>query len=373
MILDKRRANFKRWQKFAGECTKSLSDEQRLMLEMAGSASPKSRRGLVGSLTRVGMSKKQVDEVTRIHELLGKRRKDYKVVDEFLEYYKSVAKKDRPGEIYLSSREMLSKSDGASSLLIRELIKLGVASVRGNVGWLRNIIVRIIKMLPNEIIFRAQSANFRDMNQVKDLSKSVIVLLEKMRGKLTGDAYKILVHQLDSIIGSAESKKGVYSSGATWSLAQFRDKITSGRYEPEFIGFWIQELISRTAAREVRTLLKKVMTKKYIEAMPISNIWLLHYYYPLDGDLRNILSNKILKAYNSEDYYLQYLAISLLENGIIKKEMMAKDEEFKRALFQIKRDFYHRTLSSGIAIHFSLHNLMLLGDKDHRHLWWLVL
>ena len=160
--------------------------------------------------------------------------------------------------------------------------------------------------------------------------------------------------------------------GGDWSLAELRRRLKGNQVDRRIWNFLFQKLRIRTSSIESSLLLKKRMTDDFIQNMSVADIWLFHHYYPIEDSLREKALDKISKAWNRDNLWLQYLVIELIQKPEIKKPLAKRKKFFKKALFQIKRRFYRDLLSQGLAVDFALYQLIELGDYDRRDLWWLA-
>ena len=251
---------------------------------------------------------------------------------------------------------MLVLAKKLHSSFLQKIIELHIALKINNIGWAKKIISQIIRIDPHELIFRIQPYAYKNKKQVEKMATVVRNLLVSTKPLLKNKLlYRLFESRIKSILDP--STKG------SWSLADIREIVEGNTPQSLHFDVWIKELLLRTSKSEVARFLEKKLNKKYIRQMDASRIWVFNYYYPKDLTLRNFIIDKIYKTYQRQDSYLKYLVLKLLSNPVIKKAMAEKDPFFNKALFQIKRSVYRRFLSQGEAVHFSLYNLMQLGDK----------
>lgn len=161
--------------------------------------------------------------------------------------------------------------------------------------------------------------------------------------------------------------------GSEWSLTELRKIIGTYRLGRSFPDFWYMEMLNRTSDAEIFNFMDKSLSSRGIQQLPYESMWIFSYYLPTDDTRRKLIADKLLRMWRSKNDYHRYIVVNMLSNEAIKRLLIEKEHSFKRALFQIERDFFHKTLQSGTAVDFSLYHLIRLGDKDDRSLWWMVL
>lgn len=367
MLLDKKNGKFKRWENFYRKCYLNMSKLHRAMLNV-GNREFRNEKELQLFLKKHGLKSalgtKERERIFNVYTAIQKRKKDREIVKDFIRYDQERIDNANSNAFFIKNQEMLRKSRDLHSTFIRDIIELSIASKIKNKGWVKRVASKIIKQGPREFIFRSQQYSYLDNKSMMEFQKIVYKLLDSVKPLVNTEMlHRILVNRINKVLKSR-------SSSDSWSLADIREIIKWNALGIKFFGFWFQEMLSRTSDMEATLILQRIVDRNYIQKMRPAELWVFIYYYPKEKALRKLIIEKIYKAYLLDDPYIKYLILKLLERETIKKELGKKEAFFKKALFQIKRNFYRKLLLKGQAVHFSLYNLMRLGDNNPKNLWW---
>jgi hypothetical protein len=254
----------------------------------------------------------------------------------------------------------------------RRALSLFLSMNSNNKTWVRKNLKELLGTGPYRSIFGQQ---FNVSEKLKNewhevFEKSV----ERMR-ELLGEELTPLIF-VDRIAFWHQDKKSsewVSQFGADWSLTELREILKNPRVGHEHIDYWYFKLVNRTSDFEVKSILAKVLSAELIGHFKDEQLWLFQHFFPRSDDLREIIIGRLVKMWNGGDVYQRFIVLQCMKNSVVRNELGKKSKELARAYFQVEREYYREVLNAGKIVDFSLYNLVRLGDREEKNLWWLVL
>ena len=157
-----------------------------------------------------------------------------------------------------------------------------------------------------------------------------------------------------------------------WSLNEIRELMKTHRYGYKFPAFWVNQLLGRTAVKEVNEyvqIFNNVDKIKYINTL---DYWIFKNIYPTDDKSREILVNGLLS--NKRDKPLvEFVILSLLDNPIFKKSISKKNRTYSKPVFSLLRKKLHENLHLGKESSLLVYKLLKMGEESNEFFWWLLL
>lgn len=187
------------------------------------------------------------------------------------------------------------------------------------------------------------------------------------------EGLKILAEKITQTGHTQEFRTVRSRMGADWSLAELRERFKNPLLKSEYFDFWYMIMMNRTSDAELRQKFRQAITKRSLLQSRAGQLWVFEYFFPGEDSLRQIILAKLLKAWRSGNQIDRYSVLRTLELPKVKQALAAMNPTFKRASFQIKREFFNELLHSGYSTENALYELYLLGDKNEENLWWLML
>ena len=279
--------------------------------------------------------------------------------------FKSLIENIQKQKKYSDINKELKKVENIKNNLLRRLSHLALALNVNNLGWGNQVVKKILKineydLMLNPIRQQKNEEEFVVLLEIllKEYSeKSKDILKAQMLANLfyhygQSNSYKVLVNRFNSL----------------WPLLEVREIIKKTMFAGEFFNFWYIHLLNRTSDNNLRALMRGMLDNDTIERADISQFWVFDYYYPGDPKLRNIITQKLYKAWESKSIKDQLIILKVLNNGILKRDLAKLNNYFDKPLFQIKREFFKNNLSNPILTEYSLFNLTILGDTKLKNL-----
>ena len=283
-----------------------------------------------------------------------------------------VAMRELPKEMsahdYVKSAKLLGPLENSPEMFWGLWTEIALALRAKNDAWVRNKIKSLLLRGPLQLIFETPSL-------YNELFRQQVIELVLQLGRSLADKklLTLLIWYLGEFFDEAELKPVISEFGIKSSLSEIRLLSRMELYGKEYLWPWFLILFSRAGNIEVMDSLKKVSSPERWSQKAGFPRELLLYYFPTDENERQIVFKQLQQLARSSRPYDQYVILTLLENKTIKDGLQKIDKRFGRAPFQLKREFFRKTLARGIAIEFCIYNLALLGDREVDSLWWLVL
>lgn len=248
-----------------------------------------------------------------------------------------------------------------------------LATRSGNQSWAKSLIEEIITISFEEFVF--QFGNFEYSDAANSLFVDNIVKgMKYIDGSFKRKNIKrILFLHIEDLINDKKIRTYNLNQKYNWSLTEVREQLASINYGKKYVSIWYEFLYKRNNEMEANLFFNKALPIVFERGWEKSLFWILQYYYPKQEATRELANSLIRKMNKSNATYDKYVMTNLIENIAIKKMLQENDGKYKRAIFQLKRDFYKLNIKERKMIKFSIYNLLKLGERDTELLWWLIL
>jgi hypothetical protein len=215
--------------------------------------------------------------------------------------------------------------------------------------------------------------SFSEDEQIK-IRDFIIFVLKKYQEQFGDEeGTKILAEKITNAVGNNEFKVVRNRLDADWSLTELRDNFKNPLLRSEFFDFWYMVMMNRTSDTEVRSRFRKALTQRSLKNAQPGQFWVMEYFFPAEKKKREIILSRLEDMWAGTDSLEQYTVLRVSRSLKIKNLLAKRIPDFKRADFQINREFYRKLLNSGRSTHYALAELFFLGDKNEENLWWLIL
>lgn len=253
----------------------------------------------------------------------------------------------------------------------KNITELTLALMVKNESMAKEKIKKWLNYSPEMLIFETGPEQFKNEEESSRLYHALLLVLKTIPEVISD---KSLIRLLGPVVKPLlperlqDEVEGIF----LWSSNDIEQGKKSINYGLEFPGAWFLLLYEKGDTKELEDYMKKAMTQRQFSRLALGPLWVLSYTYPtISGNWVN--SQKDLKNLVKLDFpYAQYLCLELAKRESLKREMGSHDERYKRAFFQIKREFMLNELKNSASVDFDVYSLALLGDTTAQNLWWMV-
>ena len=292
--------------------------------------------------------------------------KEYRKLIELISFGIDSEKFKTPYQRYRYQNEV----NELSSPFWKGIFSLNIALHSGNQPWLISLIKDLSRSSPYSFLVRGTSFTQQERVMVRDY---LLALLEKIDDESENEEILKILAEKITRLGVTNNFKTIRSRlDAEWSLSELRSNFKNPRLRKEFFDFWYQELMGRTSDAELDQKLRDGLNAKVLKYADTGQLWVFEHYFPADEELRNIIIHKFLTMWKSGDILKVHQVIKVLGDPKISRLLGEKNEDFKRANFQLRREFFKELLRSGRGVNYALYSLYKLGDEDLSNLWWMI-
>lgn len=305
-------------------------------------------------------------EISKSKFLKKLKRKSQNITSSYKDFNNLVAEIEKKETRTLEDKKnILQKIEKMDEGVLKNLLKAYLAFDWKNPDWQEESIQKIINTDLHQIIFEFDFQNDFIANKTQS---NIFLLLNKMKESLKeGSFNSLLIQYFTLITKNDEIEKLLSYSGGELSLKELREISNSYTKGIKNIGLWFFILNNRTFKQEVLEYMKNNFTFSNLRHFAKKFDWLLQYFRPSNIKIREYLIDEVLQR--KETLYTKFLWMSLLNYPEIKKVLIEKNKNYKKASFVIKRNFFRNAAEKGQIFDFSMYNLYKLGDRDTKLFW----
>ena len=253
----------------------------------------------------------------------------------------------------------VENSNGIFHLLIR----LAIANLVNNKGWLRKEAQRGLSLDFEQIIFL--TPYLIDANNKNLFYESLILLLKKL-SDIDDFLVKLFLYHYTSMHESNDKIQSIRSKlELNWSLNQIRSLRKSVNYGKKYRGFWLRITNKRSSDLEFDHFLNEINEENSIKNLNESELWVLKWKFPFKDPEKSLAIERLVSLWNSEESYYKYLVLEFVEDKMIRGLMSKKIEEFKIPYFQFKKNLLRELSNKDGGKAFILYQMILLGDYQN--------
>ncbi len=273
----------------------------------------------------------------------------------------------------LIDQQLLQQLKLVENPVMREIVEIVLALKSGNIFWAQRVIEKILVSDYHQLIFMRKITVSNPEQRMKELKRNdgLMIKMFKLVEKYIEDKNLVRAFRLFFEYGmnSKELPRFFGYISQSDSLSSIRTLI-KGRWGKRFPGLWFKVLMGKNHPAEAQAFLRVALAFPAIKHLDQGEMWLLAYHIPPSDSARKELRYKLEKLNKDNSAYAKYILLELMEQQpIIKKIMEEVDYEFRQPIYNLKRAFYRRLIQQRIASHFSLYQLIQLGDQDPWLLW----
>lgn len=253
----------------------------------------------------------------------------------------------------------------------RDLLNFVLAIKAKNRPWAVSLKRKIIKSSPYWNMVRGLKLSGEEQNKIRDF-----ILFSMELYKTFNDDYEGLKMLAEKVTqtGHTNDFKTIRSRiGADWSLTDLRGQFKNPLLKTEYFDFWYMMMMNRTSDAELREKFRQALSLRSLKKAQEGQLWVFEFFFPPQKKYREVILNKLTAMWSSRDLSNRYTVLRCLDSSKIKTSLSQRNEAFKRASFQLKRELFSDILSTGFSTEGALYELFLLGDKNEENLWWLML
>lgn len=268
-------------------------------------------------------------------------------------------------------QKVLAKISAIKTDFWRNFFEFSLASRAKNMPWAQRLKLDLMKYSPYWTLIKGVQYS---QTEERELEKFFIQEINNFSSLVdSGEQIKILAHRLNQM-GLGDSFENLSDEfDSDWSLTDLRERVKNPLLRTEFFDFWYLVLMNRTSEAELKEKMRGMITIKTLYGMEDGQLWPFEYTFSGVEKKREIIIKRLNKMWNSKEPIDQYTVLRVSQNPVVKKLLSEINSNFQRANFQIKREFFKDVLYSGYSTDVAMYELILLGDKDNNHLWWVFL
>ncbi len=292
-----------------------------------------------------------------------------------LRHYQTFIIKDMDKEIVKSTqRRILNIIRPSTEDLIQNIAFLNVAMSTNNQTWALNSVDKIILSTPLAPLVGHLDIVGMEKKE-KELWEKIIYRSVLGFKKFYGDDphTSFLADYLLPYLPRNEEDKWRHEFGANWSLGEIRNLYKGWTNGIRIAPLWYRQLSTRTSAVEIQAFLNTAYQEKRRDEYTWRELWLFDAFTPDSILTKQKVGKKLAEMINSDRPLQVLTALHGLENPQMAKEMALWNDKLKAPKNDVLKDIFRGFLDKGQMVHFSLYNLILLGENDPELLWWLVL
>lgn len=268
-------------------------------------------------------------------------------------------------------QDFLNEVEGLEVEFWKNLLSLHVATYAKNLPWANKLKKTIVKSSPFTLFVEGLSFNEDEEIIVRDyllkLFEDYVAILKDEEGG------KVMAKFLSDIVDTNDFRLLRTRLNADWSLTQIRENMKNPLHQQEYFDFWFYILMNRSSDVEVKRRFRDFIDPELVQKAGQGQFWVFEHFFPSEKEIREVLSDRLLSLYNRGDLNDRYIVLRTIQNVNLKKYLATKNENFKRADFQLQREFFQEVLNTGLSTPFALYYLSRLGNLDENDLWWLMI
>ncbi|MCR9203099.1 MAG: hypothetical protein NXH75_00870, partial [Halobacteriovoraceae bacterium] len=267
-------------------------------------------------------------------------------------------------------QDFLNEVDNLKSDFWKNFLSLHVAIYAKNLPWANKLKKKIVKSSPFTLLVEGLPFNEQEEEVVRDyLLKILEDYVEILKDEEGG---KIIAKFLSDIVDTNNFRLLKTRLNADWSLTQIRDNMKNPLHQQEYFDFWFYILMNRSSDVEVKRRFRDFIDPDLVKSAGQGQFWVFEHFFPSDKEIREILRKRLLLMWRRGDLNDQYTVLRSILNANLKQYLAKENDNFKRADFQLQREFFQNVLNTGLSTPFALYHLSLLGNLDENDLWWLM-
>lgn len=275
------------------------------------------------------------------------------------------SEKSKKGKVYFS--QLKNRIAYLDDNLLTRLYGIVVYLNLKNHGRAEKYIIDLLKKSPLADIYRSTGNSFVDQLFKGEIISLLLFIENNIQDKIL---FKMLIsYVLDYLkFGNIEIVKSIKDNfSSKWNLGELRNMMNSPTYGYNYPLFWYKQLTGVIHENELIIFLENSLdTDKLMRDFP-EYAEMFENYFPKSLKIREIIIKKTLELLNSKNRENQEIGLRVLNNQAIRDKVYESKGASFPPIFRLKRDFYKGNLEKGVAIEYSIYNLILLGDLNEKY------
>ena len=320
-------------------------------------------------LKEQGIEAYKAKMILEIFSLKVKTKKNYvrkfnKIVANFKENEKKNIGFDRIKENLTTIKEL-------KGTMLGYLAEILIAVRSGNKFWGNALIADFMFLDNSNALFSLPNKGSSKKDRL-ELKQNVVKIFSEINSFFKDPfLMRLLITKVAILMPSAIIGSSISQFDGSWSLTEIRETVYSKNRK--YLGFWFTQLLGRSTRNEWDTFLGNSLSLEKILSLKDDELWIFNFYFPKKDSHRTALLKRLNGLSKSKKFIDRYRIIELIKNKTLKDLLGKISPKFKRAHFNLERELYKDLLKDGRSVSFSLYNLISLGDKNDRLLWWLAI
>ncbi|PIK16464.1 hypothetical protein [Halobacteriovorax sp. JY17] len=315
-----------------------------------------------------GFSKKELENIESIWKAKYPGKNELDEISSIMSLIKNNKSKLNRFNLY---NKLIEKAESSKSSFISSLLfSVGYGQI-GNKGLLAEHFKKLISI--NEVVYiNDLSQEFISESNKEKYFKLINDLFSNLRESLEDEK---LIRILDSNFHFLDLEGKIIkfeSNSFDWSLNEIRENMRTTLYGTSFPSFWMKAVINRISNKDKEKFISKIEKSRILKRLNILDYWIFKDNLSPDDKTRTQIVDSLSTAYG-KSLTSDYVILDLLEDSIVKKNLSLKDSEFKKPIFTLKRNYFHRALLDGRETSFPIMKLIEMGEEREDFVWWLIL
>lgn len=374
LIIDQRAQRLDRWQDFLNRCSIFMRGEFQL-LYLSQNLSFETEESFEKYLTTSSISPARVKELVNIYNLIYKENDVVKILKK-IEELMLVKLEDSTSLERIQKLTEFKKIQNLSNYpYLERVLDLLIAMKAENHAWAYSTLLNLMNTHPFRLAFEVDHLTFkgdwtpeRQEKLFLSLGLEVAQFFKKSHPQEV-DIFMTLFSDFLKL-RSFDSLAVKYSTD--WSLVRIREGISQRVLSRKLPSFWYSQLSFRTSTSQVENYLNELLNLNDGQIFTADSLWFFAESYP-SSDIGRDTVYRLVKESDPKDDYIRLLSFYLIENENLKRKLSESEGQYRRPIFQLRREFFRSLLSRSKSRDLAIYYLMKAGDLDQDYLWHLGL
>lgn len=361
------------WSASLQACPNFYSIEAKVMLEAA--QKPFQERGKFVLERKAMLSSDDLNVIRQIEEMKKSRPLLKQVLAFFNEYIEALNSKPSTAELYRLNEKVHAFSGQVKQQSILALLMEVVAALSvDNQAWAKRSFSLILQRNLLQIAFHLDATFFESPEERKRYENNMRLAMRYTVERLHDQMLAKLAINYFAVFDQSDVTLDMLKKlNSEWSLVEIREKATERINGKFFFIPWFYILQSRAQDQEIERFVRTHLNAKLVEQLGIDLLPIILKYLPLADDAEKQLVMLLKESFSHPSPFARYMIIQALKSPQLYKALSPLPQEYRGANFQLERREYRQLLEEKGIVHFSLFNLVRIGEIKRPLLWWLIL
>ncbi|MCK5073692.1 MAG: hypothetical protein KAQ98_09720 [Bacteriovoracaceae bacterium] len=364
----------KKWYKKLEKDCSSVVDGNFLAMVNYDTKKIKTTNDLNNHLIHHRVAKKRRKKIVSLFRKKKKAMRRREIIDVFNRLVEAEVAFMATGKRKDGRFDALAEIEKFKGNLVADMSEMMVAVKSKNTAWAKRNIRKILHYSPEKFIFDVENLFFKGRKDRERYLGNVVSFLWILEKHISDSMlFKLLVNYISLL----HDVKRVYDLkmriDAYWTLEDILGSSRSFNFGRKYTGLWLALLLNQNSSM-VPSYVKSKSSLNLINEIDFRQLWIYSYYPQENPKWRSAIIKRIRgELVGSVSSYERQMLYKYLEDQWYKKEISKFDKKLKKPISRIEYEFYRGLLGRGIAIEYSIYNLLLLGDKNENYFWWMIL